>query len=223
VAFGAFSVRMVGKWRKALAMTSAMSNPVVVLGALDAAMLSEAHRARVLLVKGLHSGAPGGKRFAPLAKTTMMVRSARGGRGAKGSKPLNKTGALGRAITVKHQRGQGAFVGILRTARNATGKSLVNLMQLHEGGKTIAIKVTPQMLRFLMAMFRKKGNQSPGKGGGGRGIIIVRIPARPLFGPVWTAYFRPSDINKRVGVKLGALMGAGVAMGGIKAPSGGGI
>lgn len=196
-----FVVRRVGQWRQAALALTAGSSHTIVQGALDKAMYSEAQRARSLLVKGILSGAPGGKRFKPLSKTTLAVRKSKGGRGARSSKPLIKSGSLLRAITVKKQRGEGAFAGILRTARTSSG-NLANLMQIHEQGKTIAVKVTPAMHRFLMATFRDAGLAGGGSGGLARGVLIIRIPARPVFAPVWDKHFRGSASAKRVGLAI---------------------
>jgi hypothetical protein len=212
----AFTIRRVGQWRQAAVTLSRMTQHRLQ-EALDIAMLEEAQRARELLVRGVQSSAPGGRRFAPLADSTLLVRRALGGRGAGATKPLVKTGGLLRAFTVRQRKGEGAFAGILRSARSRNGQNLVNLMEVHERGKTIAIKVTPAMRNFLMAMFRSAGTANPNAGGGGlvRGVIVVRIPARPVFQPVFERYFKPSDVQKRVNRRLAPLLLLGNGGGGV--------
>lgn len=206
-------VTMVGDWDKANATLGAMSNHFAVQKILDGAMMQEAMRARRLLVEGMRSGAPGGQRFAPHAASTTITRRYKRRRGAKGNKPLVSSGSMVRAITTRNVPGEGSFVGILRSARNRTGQGLVNLMMLHEKGKVIAIRVTPAMRRYLMAMFRQAGAEGGGAGGLVRGIIIVRIPARPVFEPVWRKHFAGTKAAKRIEAYVQAnLLGVGAGL-----------
>ena len=209
------SVIKVGEWDKAFGILNGMSSHPLMQELLERAMHAEAQYAREKLVKGIRDGAPGGKKFKGHAASTMITRKFGGRRGAKGTgKPLISSGSLVRGINVRRVKGEGSFVGILRTQRGADGANLVNLMQLHEGGKTIAIKVTEQMRRFLMAMFRSGGIAGAGAGKGGivRGVIIVRIPARPVFGPVFRAHFSKAKVKARVVAFVrGHMLGAAVA------------
>ena len=206
-------VAMVGDWGKAKATLGVVSNHFAVQKILEGAMKQEAMRARRLLVEGMRSGAPGGKRFAPHAPSTTITRKYKRRRGSKGNKPLISSGSMVRAINTRHVAGQGSFVGILRSARSRSGKSLVNLMQVHENGKVIAIRVTPAMRAYLMAMFRQAGVEGGGSGGLARGIIIVRIPARPVFEPVWRKHFAGGKAAKRIQAHVQArLLGVGVGL-----------
>lgn len=198
---GGISVVQVGDWDKAFGILGGMSNHFAMQELLERAMFNEAQFARAMLVKGIQAGAPGGRKFKPHSPTTMLSRRFGGKRASRGAgKPMIQSGGLMRGINVRRVRGEGSFTGILRSQYGADGTNLVNLMALHERGKVIAIKVTDQMRAYLMAMFRQGGLASAGAGKGGivRGVIIVRIPARPVFAPVWQKYFRPAETKARV-------------------------
>lgn len=145
------------------------------------AVLREAHLYRKEIVEGIRDGAPGGKQFTPLAPTTIAIRKAKR---FGGTKPLIVTGDLRNSIVVVSRRIGEAFVGILRTARGKKGQPLVNLARIHEfGSRTIVIRKTEKMQRFLMLAFRKAG--LPIRPGSGAKVIVLRIPPRPFFRPVW--------------------------------------
>lgn len=149
-------------------------------GALDKAVLQEAQFFRTKIVEGIREQAPGGKPFLPLAPTTLAIRRFRG---FKGSKALLVHGDLRNSIVVVKET-EGVFVGVLRTAKGREGQSLVNVAAVHEfGSRPIVVRLTPKARRFLHAAFREAGLDRPG-GGTSTGIAVIRVPARPFFGPV---------------------------------------
>lgn len=187
------SIVLKGDWSKASAIVNRMNDRFK--RATAQAMMKEAHRLRAKIVQGIAAGAPGGKAFAPLSPMTIAIRKFRG---FGGSKPLIWTGGLRGAITVT-KMGDAVFVGILRQAKHKSGKSLVNIGEIHEfGSRTFTVPFTAKMRRFLFAAMRAAGMSKPAsKGGGGKSALTIRIPARPFIGPVIETECRPEDVQKR--------------------------
>lgn len=159
-------------------------------GALRTAVAQEAHFYRRKIIEGLREQAPGGKRFKPLSPATLAVRRFMG---FGGTKALIRTGSLRNSVTVRIV-GDGAFVGILRTARGKNGQSLANIADIHEhGAGPYLIVMTDKMRRFLAAAFARAGLLQSGSrgslGGGSRwGVLVIRIPPRPFLQPVFDKY-----------------------------------
>jgi phage gpG-like protein len=192
----------VGAWvaaRKVLATASTRAKQ-----AAKKAILQEAHFFRGKIVEGIREQAPGGQRFKPLAPMTLALRRFMG---FKGTKALIRRGDLRNSITV-HQTGNTVFVGVLKTATNRDGKSLVNIGAVHEfGSKPIVIRVTPAMRRFLHMVARKEGlPASGGSGGGGSGVIVLRIPKRPFLQPVFDKYGSKAQVAARMRARLAFLL-----------------
>lgn len=220
------TILQVGQWaiaRRILAMA-----PTRVKRALDMAVLQEAHFYRGKVVEGFRLQAPGGVAFRPLAPSTLAARRFKGFRGTKA---LIVRGDLRNSITVQRMGPGTAFVGVLRSARAKNGKSLVNIAEVHEfGSRPIAIRVTPKMRRFLAAIAEKtvgeRGRDSAGKFtkgkrveyGGGSGIIIVQIPARPYLQPVYDKYMRGLDVRMRFLARVGVLLNGDFGQMGISIP-----
>lgn len=151
-------------------------------------LIQQAHILRTGVVKGIASGAPGGKPFAPLSAMTIAMRKFKG---FGGTKPLNRTGSLRGSVVVHRAGGSGpggaVFIGILRQSRSKDGKSLVNIGEIHEYGRTWTQAMTAKSRRFLFAVMKKSGIAPSGSGGkgGGAGKVTITIPARPFLGPVF--------------------------------------
>jgi hypothetical protein len=192
-------VSQFGDWAKAQRILTGRMKPVYV--ALGKAWRKEARYLNKVVVKGIQSQAPGGKQFKPLAPTTLAIRRFLGFRGTKAllwhRNLLNavKVTAKGRAGTSNYV----VFVGIHRDAKSPAGKSLYRIGMIAEiGSKPIVVKVTPKMRRFLFAAFRSlrkdDGVDKPfwlvkGKA---KGVIVIRIPARPVFAPIWAQEVKAS-------------------------------
>lgn len=135
------------------------------------------------LKKGLRSGAPGGRAFAPLAQTTVLMRRKRS------KNPLLDTGSLLSSITTTFdKRSRSAFVGVHRTARGSSGQSLVNVALIHEyGTKPFVIRVTPGVRRLFWRLHVvSKGRIKPLSA---KKVLIAHpgIPARPFMRPTLEA------------------------------------
>jgi hypothetical protein len=205
-------VRKFGDWAKVAQITRTMRDRFEA--AVRVALLREAQYLRGKMVTGIASGAPGGKPFAPLSPITLAIRKARG---FGGSKPLIVTGTLRRSPSVVQVGGRGiggaVFVGIHRSARGKNGKSLVNIAEIHEFGRSWKQKLSPKARRFLFAMLRKAGLSQGGasKGRfsspGGSGTISINIPARPFVRPTFEMYAKPADVKRRFMANIADRMG----------------
>jgi hypothetical protein len=186
-------MRKIGGWNAARRMLAGA--PQRFRRAMDQAVLQEAHLYRKEIVEGLTTGSPGGKELAPLAPSTLATRRARG---IRGTKPLIARGDLRRAISVVRTP-RGVFVGILRTARGRDGQSLVNVAKVHELGKVVVFRMTEKSRRYVAMMMRKAGVPPTGHSNAG-GIVVVKIPARPFFRPVFEKLSKgaPERVMKRV-------------------------
>jgi len=162
--------------------------------AFDKALLQEAQFLRTKIVEGIREQAPGGQAFTPLAPTTLAIRQFRG---FHGTKALLVHGDLRNSITVTKD-GDRVFVGVLRTARNRSGKSLVDIAALHEhGSRPIVLRLTPKARAFLHAAFRHAGLDGPGSGQPSTGIAVIQVPARPFLAPVFEKCAQPDQIARR--------------------------
>lgn len=143
--------------------------------AIQKALKQEARGVETLIKTNIQKGPP-----PPLAGTKPGQRGS-GGKFVR-TKPLNKSGDLRGAVTILDADG-GFFIGIPRNAKGHGGKTY-SLAEIHEKGKTIAIRMTPKMRRFLFGVLFR-GKSGGAKGPHGLGIIVIHIPARPF---VWPAF-----------------------------------
>jgi phage gpG-like protein len=175
------AVSRTGDWARARRLLTAA--PQRLQAAIGTAVRQEAHALRNDIVQGLTSQAPGGEPLKPPSPLTIAARQLEG---FGGSKALIVRGDLRNSITVIVQ-GDEAFIGVSRSARSKDGASMVDLAKLHEfGGPPVIIPITPKMRRFLFALLRKAGKEPTG--GGGRGIIVVQVPARPFLRPAFDKF-----------------------------------
>ncbi len=175
------AVSRTGDWARARRLLAAA--PQRLQAAIGTAVRQEAHALRNDIVQGLTSQAPGGEPLKPPSPLTIAARQLEG---FGGSKALIVRGDLRNSITVIVQ-GDEAFIGVSRSARSKDGASMVDLAKLHEfGGPPVIIPITPKMRRFLFALLRKAGKEPTG--GGGRGIIVVQVPARPFLRPAFDKF-----------------------------------
>ena len=175
------AVSRTGEWARARRLLTAA--PQRLQAAIGTAVRQEAHALRNEIVQGLTSQAPGGETLKPPSPLTIAARQLEG---FGGSKALIVRGDLRNSITVIVQ-GDEAFIGVSRSARSKDGASMVDLAKLHEfGGAPVIIPMTPKMRRFLFALLRQAGKEPTG--GGGRGVIVVQIPARPFLRPAFDKF-----------------------------------
>ena len=121
-------------------------------GAISAAIGYEVSSLAGEIRRGIRSQAPGGKRFAPLAESTIRMK--------KSSKALINHGDLLRSV--HHEQIERAkhsvsyFVGVKRGSKGRDGQELANIAEYHEfGTDPYKIPITAKLRAFWMAMYRK--------------------------------------------------------------------
>ncbi len=196
------SLRRSGDW--ALARQLLAAGGARLKGAIGAAVRQEAELLRKEIVQGITRQAPGGEPLEPPSPLTLAARKLAG---FGGTKALLVRGDLRNAIAVIVQ-GDEAFIGVPRKARGADGKSLVDVARVQEyGSDPIVIPMTAAMRRYLFALLKQAG-QEP-RGGSGRGVVVVTIPARPFLRPAFKAFAKGAQ--QRFLKRIAALMGFGGA------------
>ncbi|MCG8419632.1 MAG: phage virion morphogenesis protein [Proteobacteria bacterium] len=175
------SIRKTGDWDKARRLLR--SNSAQLNRAIGTALRQEAQLLRKEIIQGITRQAPGGESFERPSPLTLAARQMKG-RG--GSKALLVRGDLRNSIAVI-VRGDEAFIGIPRKARDKDGQPVIDVAQVHEfGANPIVIPMTSAMRRFLFALLRK-ADKTP-TGGSGRGVVVVSIPARPFLRPAFRQF-----------------------------------
>ena len=175
------SVKKTGDW--ALARRLLTETPRRLADGVETGLRREAEALRKEIVQGITRQAPGGEAFAPLSPLTLAARKMKG---FGGTKPLLVRGDLRNAISTIVRRGE-AFVGVPRKARGKDGEPLVDVAQTQEfGSDPVVIPMTPAMRRFVFALLRKAG-EAP-RGGSGKGVVVVQVPARPFLRPAFKAW-----------------------------------
>jgi hypothetical protein len=135
--------------------------------------------------RGIKNQAPGGRRFKPLSPSTIAARRASG---ISGDKALIATEKLLNGIKARRVAG-GWFTGI-------RDKNLARIGAIHEEGLgPIQIKITPRMRAYLFAVVFKG---RPKTGGRSRGVVSIKIPARPFIKPVLKREGRRREVMRRL-------------------------
>jgi len=192
------TVRRTGDW--ALARRLLTAAPQRLQHAVDRSLRQEAERLRTEVIRGITRQAPGGEALEPPSDLTLAARKLRG---FGGTKSLLVRADLRNAVAAI-VRGAEAFVGVPRKARGKDVKALVDVAQLMEfGSRPIVIPMTPAMRRFLFALLKKAGKA--GESGGGRGVVVVKIPARPFLRPAFKKFVKGAQARflGRVAKQLG--------------------
>lgn len=170
--------------------------------AVRTAVKQEAHVLRNEIVEGITNQSPGGEPLNPLSPLTIAKRQLEG---FGGTKALMVRGDLRNSVAVVTE-GDGAFIGVPRSARSSTGENVVDVAQVQEyGGPPVVLPVTPKMRRFLFALLRKAGKEPTGVSG--RGVVVVQVPARPFLRPAFEKFRQGA--SRRFLERVQRLMGGG--------------
>lgn len=173
---GKAGVHLTGDWKQL--DTTLKKAPGDITRARRGLLQSEAKFLEGKLRWGIIKQAPGGKRFKPLAQSTIAARRAAG---ITGNKALIATGELLKGISAR-KSGRGWFVGF-------QDQNLSRIARLQEEGfGPVVRKMTPKMRRYLFGVVFKN---SPGTGrpGARRGFVTITVPARPFFRPTVAKYY----------------------------------
>lgn len=202
------SVAKTGDW--AAARRLLRGAPLKLKAAVGTAVRQEAQLLRKEIVQGITKQAPGGEALKPPSPLTLAARKMEG-RG--GTKALMVRGDLRNSVAAI-VTGDEAFVGVPRKARGKDGKSVVDVAQVQEfGAGPIVIPMTPAMRRFLFALLRRAGVDK--RGGSGRGVVVVQIPARPFLRPAFKQFEKGAGkrflgrVAARMGLAAGPTPGGG--------------
>lgn len=195
------AIKLIGQWPIAKKIVKTMIGKLERAG--ERAIDQEAHRLRSIIVTGLRTQEPGGEAFKSLSPLTIAVRQFMG---FKGKKALIRKGDMRNGIVVrivKDGKNKARFIGILRTARSTTGKSLVNVAKLQEfGGGPFLVPITPKSSKFYHLALKRAGIIQPKRGfsltSGHLNVAIVRIPARPFLRPSFEQYKKDQSWKSRV-------------------------
>ncbi len=194
----AHAVSRTGDWAVARRLLAAGPRRLKV--AVETSLRQEALVLRNEIVQGLTRQAPGGQAVKPLSPLTIEARRFAG---FKGTKALIRRADLRNAITAVVRAGT-AFIGIPRKARTKEGDAMVDIAKLNEfGSDPMVIPMTPRMRRYLFALLRAAGKKPTG--GSGKGVVVVRIPARPFLRPAFDKFKRGAGrrFMKRVVTRMG--------------------
>lgn len=177
------TVQRTGDW--AVVRRLLATAPAQLERAVGTALRQEAQLLRKEVVQGITRQSPGGEALEQPSELTLAARKLRG---FGGTKALMVRGDLRNAVTAI-VRGTEAFVGVPRKARGKDGAPLVDVAKVQEfGSAPTVIPMTPAMRRFLFAVLKKAGKEP--EGGGGKGVVVVRIPPRPFLRPAFRKFAR---------------------------------
>jgi hypothetical protein len=203
--------RKTGDWAKARETFDKMA--VEMAAASQQSILQEAHYLRGEIVKGLQSQEPGGKAFKPLSPFTLAARRLAGFRGTKA---LMVHGDLRNGIRVESLgKGKGAFIGILRTAKTADGKTLVNVAETQEfGAGPFRIELTKKVMRYLALVFKELNGEGAipkpfwliKAKANAKKFLLIKIPARPFIRPIFEVFAKPDDVKKRLEERMAKML-----------------
>lgn len=169
-------LKMVGDWKSAKEVLAAA--PADLDQAMEAAVAALSELVAGAIKKKIGSGVN-----PPNSSFTILMK--------KSSKTLINKGDLrnaARAIKVGKMK---YFVGIPAALSGGRGGhklgDIVKLAEVLEEGRTIVMRMTDKMRKFLFATLAKKASKIPSKGGS-TGILVIHIPPRPFIQPVFDDY-----------------------------------
>jgi phage gpG-like protein len=157
---GLIGLTLTGDWE--LAQKKLAKSPAWVKRALRRSLQAEAEHIAGAMRARFDKLRP------PNARNTKLLKGS--------SKPLVSTGDLRNSISVEKNGDMDFYVGVPR------GSRAEKLAAIHERGVTIIQHLTDKQRKFFHAMF---GSQGKTGAGGGTGIVVIHIPARPFIRPTF--------------------------------------
>lgn len=208
---------LIGDWEKAMKVTKTLT----LDKAIQQAVKQEAKLGERMMKENMtRGGNPAGSPFKKLSPWTVAARQLGGTTAhprppAKGTKPLIAQGDLRNAITsvvVGSGRETAAFVGVLKQAQGSSpgGPEFVNIGNVQEFGKTIVVRMTPKMVRFLAVLAKAAKAPPTGAGKGtGKKFLVIHIPARPFVRPAFALWAKeaPDRFAKRISILTKGALG----------------
>lgn len=203
---------IIGDWENALGDLKSLK----LDDAIERAVRQEAALAEKVVKQNLtRGGAPTDAPFARLSPWTLAARRL-AKPAIKGTKPLIARGDMRNAVThvvEGNGRETTAFVGVLKQAIGGKPGSphMVNVAAVQEFGKTIVVRLTPKMIRFL-AVLAKEAKMPPKAKSGSKAtkhFLVIRIPPRPFLRPAFETWSKgaPERFMKRVAHFTGGALG----------------
>ncbi len=153
-------IQLTGDWTKAQAALH--GSPQDIDQAMHAAVMGVAEYLAGKIKKKIGSNVP-----PPNSPFTLLMK--------KSAKTLIDNSDMRNAIGVIPVGRHNAFVGI-----PAAG-GMARLADIQENGRTIVMRMTPKMRKFLHATL----GQRVSKVGSGNGILVIHIPPRPFVAPTF--------------------------------------
>jgi hypothetical protein len=159
--------------------------------AVKKATAKSAMNLSTMIVKGVRSQAPGGKRFKALEESTRKMK--------KSSKALIHHGDLVRSIRAEEVRiesGNSAwFVGVNRTAKDRDGKTLWNLAEIHEfGTEDFIIPISAKMRGWWKWQVKRGVFRAP-LNPKAQNLLHPGVPARPFLTPSYDVWKQKAEEN----------------------------
>lgn len=181
----AAEMELTGDWLRATRIVDQLADSAMFDELGDHVLRSEAKFAASEMRRGIRSGAPGGKRLAPLSPATLLARRLAG---ISSSAPLIATGLLLSSITTVRASRREYWAGF--PDKTTRGRNPAMIMAVNEYGQTRVQRVTPRMRGMLGVMF----GRAPAVGT----LMTIRIRPRPVVGPVYESKFTPDRARARV-------------------------
>jgi hypothetical protein len=173
------SVRAFGDWTRLGGILAKGAMASQWQGASDKAVLREALRLSRIMKQAFNKGGPDGAPWPPPSELTLAIRAATG---FAGKKSMMVTGDLRNSITVK-QEDEGVFVGFHNEVTYKDKGSTAALMAIHEFGTVIGVRITDEMRAWWRAMAAKSQGRVKNLSRD-KSIMLIKIPPRPLIGPI---------------------------------------
>jgi phage gpG-like protein len=164
-------MELTGAWKKLGGILDKGASAVAWKIASKRSVEKEAERMKLEIKKSINNGGPPGTKWKPLSPMTLKIYEALG---IRSTSPLNRTGKLKNSVTVKNT-GKESIIGFGKMSKIAA---------IHEkGAGPYAVPVTEKTRRFFRFLAMKTNGEIRPLSNN-KGVIIVKIPSRPILKPL---------------------------------------